>query len=352
MKKVLMLFIVATSIFSMASAYNSPVGGENLFELSSPDALAGKQSVTGGAIFSVGADSIVVNPALGAEEQRVNLNVGYTFLHSGNKTNNVVVGSAFQTGILIPIKYFVFSGYINGTFIPFNEMMLGNSMNFKLGLSKEITEKLDVGLGLNAGVSWGGETDWSLSGNVGMNYNFGDLGFLKDFRFGMSILNLGKNYSKGYFTGIVPESPVSPFPTVCTIKAGAATSFVRNDLINIGMALDISTAFFQNLMIDVNAQFSIKDMFVISVGEKFNMVETVKQRWNFIPSVGFSFKFSFDVKNNNYLNTRGWNESEMTISSAYKNMYGTVNAVSVGADIDLGMEDTTAPVIKFLDEEE
>ena len=336
----------------MASAYNTPAGGENLFELSSPDALSGKQSVTGGAIFSVGSDSLTVNPALGAGEQRVNLNVGYTFLHSGNSENSSVIGSAFQTGILIPVKMFVFSGYMNGTFIPFNEMYLGNSMNFKAGLSKEITDKLDVGLGINGGVSWGGETDWSLSANLGFNYNYGDLGFLHDFRYGISMLNLGKNYSKSNFVGIKNDIKVSPFPTLGTIKAGVAASLYKNDLINVGMALDISTAFFQNLMIDANAQISIKDMFVVSLGEKFNMVETVNKKFNFAPSVGISFKFSFDVKNNNYLDRNGWNESEMTVSSAYKNMYGTVNAVSVGADIDLGMEDTSAPVIKFLDEEE
>lgn len=351
MKKVITFILVAATVFSMASAYNSPVGGEDFFELSSPEGLAGNQSVTGGALFSAGADSVIVNPALGAGEQRVNLNLGYTFLHSGNQLNNYKIGNAFQTGILIPIKYFVFSGYINGTFVPFNEMNLNNSFNFKLGLSKEITDKLDVGINLNTGVYWDGNTDWALSGDLGFNYNFGNVGFMKDFRFGMSVLNLGKNYSKGRNVGIFSDAPISPFPTMCTVNAGVAASLFRNDIIDIGASLDFSTPFFQNLLIDGNIQFAIKNMFVVSVGEKFNMVECVNNHYNFIPSVGISFKFSFDVKNNQYLERNGWSESEMTVLTAYKNMYNTVNAASIGVDIDLGMEDTTPPVIKFLDEE-
>lgn len=352
MKKVLMFVFAIVALNSVLCAYNPPVGGEDLFSYSSPDALSGKQSVTGGAIFSAGSDSVVINPALGSGEQRVNLNLGYTFLHSDNKDNSSKVGGAFQTGILIPSKMFVFSGYINGTFIPFMEMKTGNSLNFKLGLAKEITDKLDVGLGLNTGFSWGGKTDWSLSGNLGFNYNFGDLGFLKDFRYGMSVLNLGKNYSKSNFIGNYKDSPVSPFPTIATIAVGAAGSLLKNDIINIGASLDVATAFFQNLMINANVQAVIKDMFFVSIGEKFNMVECIGKNWNLIPSIGISFKFSFDAKNNEYLVKKGWNESEMTISAAYKKMYSSVNAFSLGADLDLGMEDTAAPVIEFLDDEE
>lgn len=351
MKKIITTVLVALSFISVVSAYNPPAGAENLFEYSSPDGLAGKQTVAGGAIFSAGSDSLVINPALAAREQRVNLNLGYTFLHSSHVLNkNNQVGSAFQTSILIPFKMFVFSGYINGTFVPFAEMNLSNSMNFKLGLSKEITDKLDVGVNLNTGAAWGyNQGDWSLSCNLGFNYTVGDLGFMKDFRYGISVLNLGKNYDKGAVFGLNSGEVISHFPTIATIKIGAAASLFKNELLNIGFALDLGTACFQNLMIDANAQFAFKEMFVISIGEKFNMMEGISNKWNAIPSIGLSFKFKFGMKNNQYMARKGWSESEMTVSSAYKNMYSTVNAVSVGVDVDLGMKDTTPPVIEFLD---
>ena len=81
------------------------------------------------------------------------------------------------------------------------------------------------------------------------------------------------------------------------------------------------------------------------------MAEVIHGKYNFIPSVAFLFKFSFDVKNNQYLEENGWNQSEMTVSAGYKNLYKTVHAVSAGVDIDLGMADNEAPKIVVWDNE-
>ena len=73
-------------------------------------------------------------------------------------------------------------------------MYLGNSLNIKANLAKPITDKLDVGLGVNVGFLFG-DFDWALSANVGALYRIGDLGFLKDFRIGASVSNLGKVFT-------------------------------------------------------------------------------------------------------------------------------------------------------------
>ena len=36
----------------------------------------------------------------------------------------------------------------------------------------------------------------------------------------------------------------------------------------------------------------------------------------------FLFKFTFDVKNNEYLESNGWSQSEMSVSAGYRNIYG------------------------------
>ena len=158
MKKLLFTFFAAAVLLTSAYSYNPPAGGEDLNLIASPANLSGANSVTGGALFDAGADSIIVNPALTASEQRVNLTAGYTFLYSSEDLNEKQIGGSFQTGILIPFKLYIFSGYMNGTFAPFGEMHLGNSLNFKAGLSKEITDKLTVGTNLNTGIFWGAGT--------------------------------------------------------------------------------------------------------------------------------------------------------------------------------------------------
>ena len=87
MKKILLTLLAAGLCLSAAYSYNPPAGGEDLTLISSPSNLSGANSVAGGALFDAGSTSSIVNPALTAGEQRVNLNAGYTFLYSTEKTN-------------------------------------------------------------------------------------------------------------------------------------------------------------------------------------------------------------------------------------------------------------------------
>ena len=352
MKKILLTLIAAGLCLSAAYSYNPPAGGEDLLLIASPSNLAGNNSVSGGALFDAGSTSIIVNPSLTADEQRVNLNAGYTFLYSSETTNERQLGTSFQAGILIPFKLYVFSGIINATFAPYQEMHLGDSFNFKTGLSKEITEKLYVGLGLGGGFAWSWGHDWSLYADVGGLYKWGNLGPFTDFRIGASLLDLGKMYSNVKRVGIDSEAEITPFPTVATFKAGAAGTLLNTDIVKIGVGLDLTIPCFQNLIADLNTQVVFKDAFIISFGEKFNVVETINKKYSFIPSVAFLFKFSFDVKNNEYLESHSWSQSEMTVAAGYKTLYKSVHAVSAGVDIDLGMADTEAPKIVIWDENE
>lgn len=352
MKKILFTFFAAAVLLTSAYSYNPPAGGEDLTLIASPANLSGAKSVTGGALFDANADSILVNPALTSGEQRVNLTAGYTFFYSGNKLNDTQIGNAFQTGILIPFKLFIFSGYVNGTFIPFGEMHLGDSFNYKAGLSKEITDKFSIGASVGGGFAWSGGKDWSLYADLGALYKWGNLGPFSDFRLAGSVMNLGKMYSNVMRVGINETSVNTPYPTLATLKMGAAGTILNTDIAKIGLGLDFSVPCFQNLIIDMNAQVAFKNAFFISIGEKFNMAEMVKGKYNLIPSVAFLFKFSFDVKNNQYLEDNGWSQSEMTVSAGYKNLYKTVHAVSAGVDIDLGMADNEPPKITVWDEKE
>jgi len=348
MKKIATLVFAASLLLSAAFAYNPPAGGEDLFLYASPKTLTGAVPVTGGNYTFAGPDSIVVNPALPAREQRVALNAGYTFLYSTESLNESQYGSAMQTGITIPTKMFVFSGYLNGTFVPFYEMHLGNSINAKAALSKEITDKLIVGLGVNTGCMWTYGKDWSLGASLGFEYDYGTLAFMKDFRIAASILNIGKNYGNCDRVGMLgfEETSTTEYPTVLTLKTGASATFFQNDVIKFGGALDLTVPCFQNAIMDLNLQLCVKDMLVVSVGEKLNIAETIKcENKNLIPSVGIIFKFSFDVKNNDYLESNGWSQSEMSVSAAYKNLYKSIHAESAGVDINLGMKDTQAPEI-------
>lgn len=350
------LIVCVAAFFAAAvlSAYNPPAGGQSMYTLSAPTQLSSASSVAGGGIYYPAPDSIAFNPALPATEQRITLDTDFTALVAGG------FHSAVQTGILIPTKMFVASGLLQGVFLNSGVIDLDNSLNLKAGLSKEVTERISVGFDVTTGVTWGGETDWAIGGGLGVLYRQASLGILKDFRIGVSVLNLGKYFNNQKARGIRDKNEddagkwygTDTYPAVATVRTGAATLFVDSKHIKFGASFDISAATFQNLMLDAGLQLGIRDVLFINVAEHFDLRETLNGYSNFIPAIGLGVKFNFTPGTNEYLKSRSWETSEMLVSGAWQQQYEAVQAISGGVKIKLGQKDTTAPSITIWDGEE
>ena len=130
-------------------------------------------------------------------------------------------------------------------------------------------------MSLNVGIFGGYEDSWSLFANLGGLYSVGDVGFLKDVRFGVAVSNLGKPFSKTTLPGIKPAvteiigEPGEPvtyipnagaFPQIGTLQLGAGALLLSTEYVKIGTSLDFTTPLFQNFIMDAGLQFSIKDM--------------------------------------------------------------------------------------------
>ncbi len=352
-KKILWAAVVfaAASVF----AYNPPAGGMSLYRLSSPTQFASAASSAGGGLFMPGPDSIAFNPALTALEQRSQLDAGFTALISTDSLDSHKFNAAFQTGILVPTKRFVASGFLNGVFCDSVNMDLANSLNLHAALSKEITENFSIGLGLNGGFLWGAhgdnDKDWSLGADVGVLYHRESLGFLKNFRVGGALLNLGKYYD----VDVVPidkEKRSDMFPSFVTVRAGVASVLVDTKQFNLGFSFDVSTPCFRDVAFDVGLQFSVKDTFFLSVAETIDVMEIKNSCLDVIPAVSLGVKFNLTAKNSDYLRSRSWDSSEMLVSAAWQQKYENIQAVSAGARIYLGQQDTQPPVIQLWTDED
>ena len=69
---------------------------------------------------------------------------------------------------------------------------------------------------------------------------------------------------------------------------------------------------------------------------------TGTQSW--LPTVGLSFTFSLDTS---FTKNKNWTKSDMEVGTAWKNVYGNVNAISVGTIVNLGQPDRKAPEVKI-----
>lgn len=169
---------------------------------------------------------------------------------------------------------------------------------------------------------------------------------MKDFSVGSALINLGKYYNNIDVGAKSTESATS-WPSLATLKAGVSATFVKNDTIDFGASVDVTVPSFQNAIFDITPKFAVKEMLYFTIPLSINCYEMAEaHNGGFSAGIGAFFKFTFNVKNNQYLERNGWSESEMITSAAYKNLNGSVHAVSANLDVNLGMKDKTPPAIK------
>lgn len=325
-------------------AYNPPAGGQNVLRLSSPFLLGGAASSAGGALYEVIPSSIVNNPALPAFEQRIVLDLGATLFNDSNDLDKKN-GGAFEAGLLIPGRYGVATFLTQGVFAPLIDMHLGKSVNFTGNVSKDITNYVSVGANVNLGVFWGYESDWTGSVSFGAFWNYGDLAFMKNVRFGASLMNLGKMYSQTEVAGINGKAYADSWPGIATIKGGMAATMVEAGKIEIGASADVSVPAFQDFVLDLGCNIQYAKFLKLSTSWEYDVREYAEGCRNIMPSVTLSFKFKFSSKDGSMLANKGWQESEMTVSAGWQQLYEDVNVYTAGAVLKLGMPDNEAPKI-------
>ncbi|WP_294428719.1 hypothetical protein [uncultured Treponema sp.] len=375
MKKITGAVLVSALFSAALFAYNPPAGSQNVLRLTEPQLITGANSVAGGGVFGATPASIINNPALTAWEQRITLDVAGTLFINSNTDAPYdycnSLGEAFQGGILFPSRWCVSTLLFQGVWTKAFDMPIGDNISFTAGVAKDITDQVSVGLSGNFGLIYGDLTksDWSASAALGAYYNFGDLSFLQNLRFGFALTNIGKMYDRKEAMGIKTAKKyrdyvdsgdtTSPFeaddatmwPGICTPRFGVAASLLKNESMDLGLSLDFAAPGFQDFAFDAGVNLQLWDFLKINSAWEFDLQEFSNDAKNLLPSVGVSFKFLFKSSNGSYLERKGWAESDMTVSGAWKQLYKNVNAVSAGAVMNLGLADTKAPEIILWGEE-
>lgn len=336
-------FLAAASIF----AYNPPVQGENFTGFINPQQMTVGNSVAGGPLFNISPSSVTANPSLGAYQNRVSLDFGYTAILNDDSKNPY--GHSFGGGVLVPTKWLNISGELFGTWAESYKMQLGDSINLKTTFSKEVAENFAIGIGISGGYMWGFGNDWSVTADLGAVYKWGELGVMRNFRLAAAVLNIGKVYNSANVYGIYGahyNNEWTSFPGFMTMKAGAAAEFVNTKDFVLGLSVDVTTPFFQNVILDGGVQLKIINMIFISSNFQFDMAACAQGKMSWIPTLGLSFKFGLDTS---FTKKEDWQKSDIQINTAWKNVYDGVNAISAGTIINLGQPDKKAPTIKMND---
>ena len=333
---VLCFFMIGSAVF----AYDPLPGGEEKPALQSPSVAGGQASVTGGPFGDTVPGSLAVNPALGGAEQRPILDVSYFLLAGLSKEKGA--GHAANAGVLYPFRWGNLAGSLHFLNSEFDSLKLGTMGGLRFSYSKDLTDKLLVGAGAYADFG----KDWGLGLDIGALYMFGDLGFLKNSKLGVSITGLGKTYNPKA-TGIKGGSS-SGSPAILTPRVGFASTLVDIDGFQLGMHADLSAPFFQNLIFNTGLHMLMADMISFKTGFVINTVEAIYKKQTFIPSfnIGVNIKIKSKGSNDSFLKKNGWEENEIRPEFAAKPFHNGIWALGGGVNVHFGVKDNEGPKIQ------
>ncbi|MGL4981541.1 MAG: hypothetical protein ACRC4W_01550 [Treponemataceae bacterium] len=344
-----LMILVSMTSFLHAFKYNPPAGGDFFYALTTPSLLADGFSVTGGAIQNLTPSAILANPAVTAGEQRVVVDFSYTAIPTFGCESSY--GQAISLGMIIPTKRGVFTADMAGVFSDFNAINTGNNFVIRGGFANDIFEKLYVGANIDFGMGTNNlkQFDWTLNANIGMMYNVGTLGFMKDFRWGVSLTGMGKPFIRSG-KGIFGYHEKLSYPALFTLRTGLAGTLLDIKNFKMGASFDLAFPTFQNLIVDVGLGFVICDIVTIKSSWNANVRELMEGYKNIYPSVGVSAKFMIDTSKASFLAKQGWQQSEIVPKITYKSFDDGVTAFSGGATVYFGLRDNQAPEIILWEE--
>lgn len=274
-----------------------------------------------------------LNPAASAGKQRITFDSAYFGL-----VGTGAYGNAFNLGLTWPERWGVVTGGISYLGGDFTHLQLGHQGQATLGFSKDLWEDLYVGINLDTAF---GSDGWGVGGGVGFLHFLGEVGWLKDFRWGGAFRNLGLPLTtKGGFA----------VPPVFTPAVGAEFDLWSDEQVRVTVRPDVSLPSFQDLNLSLGSTIGFGDIINVNMAYRFDLRDTMAGTAPSMPfSFGVGFHFFTDLQPTDDvlgLKEKGWNRNEVRVTTAFLPLTGNVYAVGTGVNIPLGVKDSTPPVVK------
>ncbi|MDR3336805.1 MAG: gliding motility-associated C-terminal domain-containing protein [Treponema sp.] len=333
------LFTVCLVLGFAGMAFSADFPPDLLFGADTAEDLY-SPGLAGSGAFSTstgGAPASAVNPAAGAEAQRIVFDAGYLVIPTFG--GDQAIGHAINLGALFPTKYAVFGGSVNFLYSPFEELLPDRNVNFKgnLNVAKELYPGLDIGVGLNFGFG----NDWVISGDLGARYNWKKVGMFDNFTTALVFKSMGKSVFPSAFTPLFGISA-----DVIHLKSNGDTA----DPLKVSANIDIGIPSIHNLETKLGATVVVAELFSISFAWGLNGYENIWgpsdiRKTVTLPSVGVGVNLVLKSGGRRLMGGRLPSDGDLTIHAALKPMYSGIAGIGSGITWNVGVLDQLPPRI-------
>jgi len=338
------IYTAAVQVFALPETPN--FGADTVQDLFSAD-LAGQGTFVtsrGSAPFSA------INPAQAGQTDRMILNFGALGVTDLNIADEL--GGIFDLGLLYPTKSASYSGTLR--YYYFDQFKTDFPLKSELGgnfsVAKEFFPQFSLGAGINFGA---GPDNWTLSADLGLMHNLGDLKFLKNFTWAFVLRNMGMSWAPTWFT---PWAGVTFDFLQINGKDGKPDPLVLNFAADIGVPSIIIPEKI-NLIIKTGITATILEKITLSLlwpgAAGYNMREANNENnghFQWYPSVGMGINFVIPSGGKtrpgaSRFSGRRPSDGDLTFDAAFKPLYYDVYATGAGVTWYAGYRDDLPPNI-------
>lgn len=336
------LVVAVVGTWGLRVEAQSPAGAEELYRFFGPQSLAGGSSVVKG--FAAASEHF--NPAIAADNQRTTLDIHYTALANlaGDPWGHGAgLGASFPTRFAVWNLGLWLLTSANPDYGP------GTLGGLRFGIAKDVYDDLYVGLGVQAGAGGlvDGQFDYSVTGSLGFVHRpyLGEI--WRNFRWGMVLREMGKAFQ--------PSGATSNLPFPFTPAVGVATDLLPPGVLQVSLGADLAFPSFQNLVASTHAQlfFRISSEWGLGLRSSWTLdvrdvLEAPSRRSSLLPAVGIYVtgvtEIDTDNPNLSFLDP-SYRKSDLRPALSWAAVRQDTHAVSIGANLALGMLDTRPPEI-------
>ncbi|MGO9310303.1 MAG: FlgD immunoglobulin-like domain containing protein, partial [Spirochaetia bacterium] len=184
----------------------------------------------------------------------------------------------------------------------------------------------------------GGEfvSDWGLGLDLGFLNIVGDVGFLKDFRWGAALRNLGRAYPD-------PAAPGSlGLPPAITPAIGADFTFIKAKDLQLSFAPDLSFPSVQDIRFAIGMTLSVANILFLNSAYTYD----ARQVYGVEPSRSFPFAFGLTLKLGGIsAKAAGQDVTEVNTNMAAAPLEGGMWGLGLGVNVPFGVRNVTPPAI-------
>jgi hypothetical protein len=334
MKRIIFVAVFSAIVITYSYSKDTPPYGENLFLLGFPGFISNAASTSGGGIYDAGPYSININPALTAPLQRVSADLGAAFMAK----EDADTGFAFLAGALLPSRLGVWTGAMQGVFLPLPLSPPGNTFSGRFGWARDVADDLYVGASVFAGGTSKYGDGFAAGLDLGFVYRLGKLAFLKDTRLSAAITNIGKTFDNDYFGN---------FPGAFTVKGGFAALLFENDKFAAGFSADLAIPTFQNFLFNFGLELGIAKIITVSFGWDMSARELADGLDPHTPFIGMAVKWTVNTGGSDIMKKQGWEKTDLGVSTLYQRLSNDINLFSAGLSAEFGSIDKSPPDIQL-----